>query len=84
MSKKMVTTVGGKTFEVDTSPEACERFGLLSGTRIVASIIGTGTVVGVSPENEDSDELLWIAFKKDGGEKVRCIDRNNISDIYPI
>ena len=75
-TKKLVTTRSvpfevGKTFEVDTSDEACGRFGFKSCDRIYCkSSREEGVVVGVAPamQGENPEPLvLWYALDSNGG-----------------
>jgi hypothetical protein len=75
MSKKMVMSVKRRSFEVDTSDEACGKFGFKSGDRIKHPLKGKGTVAGVAPANEGlvpEPDVLWCAFEEDKGRVGYC------------
>ena len=71
----VVTAVTGRIFEVDTSDEACRRFGtgVRSGARILYELgpndILKGTVAGVAPHcgGSGTRKRLWVAFDGDEG-----------------
>lgn len=73
--KKKVKTLDGDVLEVNTSDEACSKFGFKPGQRIKSPHAGgEGTVVGVAlsvglaiPDIETEHEVLWLAFDQDGG-----------------
>ena len=70
MSKKMVTPRCGEPFEVDTSDEACSKFGFKHGDRIKHPEAGLGTVIGVAPAKEGVNpelDVLWYAIDGRGG-----------------
>jgi hypothetical protein len=80
MSKKMVKSWSGRSFEVDASAEACGEFGFKSGDRVRQSSdalsLGLATVVGVTADPRSGlGEVLWCAFDKNGGEVTFC-DKN--------
>ena len=73
MSKKMVTPRYGEPFEVDTSDEACRKFGFKHGDRVVHPHTGPGTVIGVAPATEGLDpepDVLWYASDYDKRDVV--------------
>jgi len=76
MTMQTVTGVTGDTFEVDTSDEACKKFKCKSGDKItftLMDIIHYGTIIGVAPTSDSSEEdLLCCGFDKDKG-KVSCL-----------
>jgi hypothetical protein len=73
MSKKTVTPLYGKPFEVNTSDEAISKLGLgfKYGDRITHPGIGEGTIIGVAPATGGSNhkpDVLWCAFDKWNGK----------------
>jgi len=70
MSKKEVAPRFGKPFEVDTTDEACGKFGFKHGDRIVDNNNGEkGTVMGVAGMGVGKGkETLWYALDCDKGK----------------
>lgn len=68
-----VTSRSGHEFKVNTSDNACERFGFKHGDIVTLNHgcrIFEGKVMGVAPENPSNNSgkpMLWIAFNDDGG-----------------
>jgi hypothetical protein len=78
MSKKKVKARDGKVFEVDTSDEACGKFGVKHGDKIINCQGRTCVVEGVAPANERMDpepDVLW---------RARDIDNGRVSYCYPL
>jgi hypothetical protein len=69
MSKIMVTSRAGISFEVDISDEACSKFGFKHGDRIIDNNGDEGTVVGVADKTDNSNKkTLWYALDCDNGK----------------
>ena len=68
MSKEQVISRTGKVFYVNTSDEACTKFGFKSGDRI-QNHGRLGTVVGVAPATAEPEtpEALWYKLDCDNG-----------------
>ena len=68
MSKKQVKSRSGRTFDVDTSDEACGKFGFKHGDRIVDNNNDEkGTVMGVA-KSKYAEKTLWYALDCDNGK----------------
>ncbi|MBD3247754.1 hypothetical protein GF382_00495 [Candidatus Falkowbacteria bacterium] len=68
MSKMVVVPHFGQPFEVDTSDEACEKFGFRHGEEIINHDGDMGTIAGVAPANEIDHwpQALWYTLKENG------------------
>ena len=65
MGMQKVIAVEGQEFEVDTSNEACGKFGLKHGDRIKHPYAGEGTAIGVASAttgNNPEPDVLWYAI----------------------
>ena len=66
--KKMVTACSGDSFEVDTSDEACGKFGFKHGDRIINNNLNEkGTIMGVA-KSEYTKQVLWYALDCNNGK----------------
>jgi len=76
MIVKEFTTISGRTLEVDTSNEACQKFGFDASQRITDIHGNPGTVVGVtSPlRSKDSQLYLWVTLDKHNGRIIFSSD----------
>ena len=63
-TRMKVVSIFGTTILVDTSDEACSRFGFKHGDRVVDEVGDTGTFLGV--KNRGSVKELWIQFDSMG------------------
>jgi hypothetical protein len=75
MSKKQVKARGGEVFEVDTSDEACGKFGVKHGDKIINCNGETCIVEGVAPATEGmkpEPEVLWRAVDGEDGKVSYC------------
>ncbi len=66
MSKKIVISRFGESLEVDTSDNACSKFGFKHGDRIIDNSGYKSTVIGVAVSSI-TNETLWYARDCDNG-----------------
>ena len=67
MSRKVISTHGGGSVEVDTSDEACLEFGFRSGDKVIFDGRQNGVVEGVGSPRHLSAEVLWITMEPNDG-----------------
>jgi len=73
---KSVTSVSGVVFKVDTTAEACRKFGFLHGDNIFVIALGIkGVVIGVAPLPgnvaagcvDKNTDVLWVTLEGEEG-----------------
>ena len=66
--KTSIAYSSGESFEVDTSKEACNRFGFDHNDRVKSQFAGEATVIGVAYDRDSRSDVLWVCFDKDNGK----------------
>lgn len=69
MKKEMEVGAGYHKVVIDTSEEACAKFGFVPG-QVVFHAGNKGVVVGVGPDVMHSIPRLWVEFEFNDGKEI--------------